>query len=80
MTAVKAVWDAAMIAERPAVAATTWKKLPISRPATAESATLLPSETLRLMTYSTAGPGITSNASDAAAKARSESMDGMPLR
>ena len=67
-----------MIAESPAVAATTWKKLPISRPATAESATLLPSETLRLMTYSTAGPGITSKASDAMAKARIESMDGMP--
>jgi hypothetical protein len=54
--------------------------LPISRPATAESATLLPSETLRLMTYSTAGPGMTSSASDAAAKARSESRVGMPQR
>ena len=80
MTAVKAVCDVAMIAESPAVAATTWKKLPISRPATADSATLLPSETLRLMTYSTAGPGLTSSASDAAAKARSESKVGMTQR
>ena len=80
MTAVKAVWDAAMIAESPAVAAMTWKKLPISRPATADNATLRPSETLRLMTYSTAGPGMTSNASDAAAKARSESRSGILLR
>jgi hypothetical protein len=68
------------MAESPAVAATTWKKLPISRPATADSATLLPSETLRLMIYSTAGPGMTSKASDAMAKARIESMDGMPQR
>ncbi len=68
------------MAESPAVAATTWKKLPISRPATADSATLLPSETLRLMMYSTAGPGMTSKASDAMAKARIESMDGMPQR
>ncbi len=66
------------MAESPAVAATTWKKLPISRPATADSATLLPSETLRLMMYSTAGPGMTSKASDAMAKARIESTDGMP--
>ena len=69
-----------MIAESPAVAATTWKKLPISRPATADKATLLPSETLRLMMYSTAGPGMTSRASEAAAKARSESIDGIPRR
>ena len=69
-----------MIAESPAVGAATWKKLPISRPATADSATLLPSETLRLMMYSTAGPGMTSSASDAAAKARSESRVGMPQR
>jgi hypothetical protein len=32
------------------------------------------------MTYSTAGPGMTSNASDAAANARSESRDGMIQR
>ena len=68
------------MAESPAVAATTWKKLPISRPATADSATLLPSETLRLMMYSTAGPGMTSKASDAMAKARSESKVGMTQR
>ena len=68
------------MAESPAVAATTWKKLPSSRPATADNATLLPSETLRLMMYSTAGPGMTSKASDAMAKARIESMDGMPQR
>jgi len=80
LTAVNAVCEAAMMAESPAVAATTWKKLPISRPATADNATLLPSETLRLMMYSTAGPGMTSNASDAMAKARIESMDGMPQR
>jgi len=67
-----------MMAESPAVAATTWKKLPISRPATADSAILLPSETLRLMMYRTAGPGIRSNASDAAAKASSESREGIP--
>ena len=65
------------MAESPAVAATTWKKLPISRPATADRATLRPSETLRLMMYSTARPGMTSSASDAAAKARSESMVGI---
>jgi hypothetical protein len=32
------------------------------------------------MTYSTAGPGMTSSASDAAAKAKSESIVGMPQR
>ena len=68
------------MAESPAVAATTWKKLPISRPATADNATLLPSETLRLMMYKTAGPGMTSSASEAAAKVRSESRDGIPRR
>src|SRR4029077_19062699 len=61
LTASKATDEARMSDERPAVARTTYASVPVVMPATEASPPPRPISTLRVTTYSTAGPGTSSS-------------------
>ncbi|CAB4531170.1 unannotated protein [freshwater metagenome] len=77
LTALNALGDAARIADNPAVAANTCINVPSSIPSTPAYPIDRPSDTLRLITYKTAGPGIKRSASDAIANEIRELRSGI---
>lgn len=78
-TALNALGDAARIADKPTVAAKTCMNVPSSMPTTPAYPIVRPSDTLRLMMYRTAGPGITSSATEAIANEINELISGIQI-
>jgi hypothetical protein len=65
---VNAVADEATSADRPTVAAATWKKPPLETPRAETRPALRPLSTLWVTTYVTAGPGTIARATAASEK------------